>query len=377
MPTTKPFLALCLAVHCMINPSMAQSPPQRVFISGHSLVDQPLPSQLEAIAASLGAPLQWNRHYIVGSSIRTRVRGARAPADATGWSGYREGYNRNGEGMDVVAELRRPKTVDAAYDTLLITEQHWALHALLYGDTVRYLRHYHERFIEGSPQGRTWFYEPWISMDDKSDPLRWIAYEREASMLWQCVVARVNASLAAEGRTDRIVSLPAASALAALIERASRAPGLPGLSASSVRATVDRIVKDTVHLTTLGSYYMALVSYAHLAGRDPSGAWAPDGIDARTAATLQAVAWQVTRDIASRAGPSLETCTGQLSSRFVATYAAYMRDAYWRPDVGGPRAWWRWARHRIEWQWRLRADASDNPLRFDAANDRGYWLPAP
>lgn len=377
MPTTKPLLALCLALHCMTSPSMAQSPPQRVFISGHSLVDQPLPSQLEAVAASLGAPLQWNRHYIVGSSIQARVRGARAPADATGWGGYREGYNRSSEGMDVIAELRRPKTVDAAYDTLLITEQHWALHALLYSDTVRYLRHYHDRFIEGSPQGRTWFYEPWISIDDKADPRRWIAYEREASTLWQCVVARVNASLAVEGRSDRIVSLPAGSALAALIERATQEPGLPGLSAASVRETVDRIVKDTVHLTVLGSYYMALVSYAHMAGRDPAGAWAPPEIDARTAATLQAMAWQVARDAPSRTGQPLDACTGQLRDRFVTTYAAYMRDAYWKRDVGPARAWWRWAKHRVEWQWRLRAGNPDNPLRFDAANDRGHWLPAP
>jgi hypothetical protein len=368
--------ALAIALTCMTSTAAAPSPPQRVFISGHSLVDQPFPSQLEAIAASLGTPIRWNRQYVVGSSIRARTRGTRAPADATGWQGYREGYNRGTEGLDVVAELRRPKTVDGPFDTLLITEQHWALHALLLGDTVRHLRHYHDRFIEGNAQGQTWFYEPWISMDDKSDPRRWIAYEREASTLWQCIVTRINASLAAEGRPDRIAALPASMALAALIERTTQVPGVPGLTGDSVRETVDRFVKDTVHLTVAGNYYMALVSYASMAGRDPAGAWAPAEVDRPTAAALQQVAWQVVEANRSTA-PTLDACQQHLQHRFIATYAAYMRDAYWMPDVGAARAWMRWAKHRIEWQWRLRASAKDNPLRYDPTTDKSFWFPSP
>jgi len=159
--------------------------PERVFISGHSLTDQPLPSDLAAIAASLGHPLQWNRQYMVGSSIRARVRGAKAPPGETGWSGYHQGSNRDSENMDVLAELRQPRTVTGGpYDVLLITEEHGLLGTMVWNDTVRYLRHYHDRFIDANPAGRTLFYESWLGLDDKNDPRRWIAYERAASPIW-------------------------------------------------------------------------------------------------------------------------------------------------------------------------------------------------
>ena len=66
------FVAITLT---QVMPTSANTPPQRIFISGHSLVDQPLPDNLESIAKSLGTAIQWNRQYMVGSSIRDRVQG--------------------------------------------------------------------------------------------------------------------------------------------------------------------------------------------------------------------------------------------------------------------------------------------------------------
>jgi hypothetical protein len=357
------------------NMSHAASPPQRLFVTGHSLVDQPLPSYLASIAASQGTAFQWNRQYVVGSSIRARTSGD----GAMGWTGYRQGYNRDGEGLDVLSELLRPRTVSGGpYDTLVITEQHGLLGTLVWNDTVRHLRHYHDRFIDGNAAGRTWFYESWLSLDDKSDPRRWIAYERAASPVWQCLATRINTSLAAQGRADRIESLPAGAALAALIERSTQGAGLPPLSAGSVRQTVDRIVADDVHLTPVGSYYIALVTYAYLFGRAPSGAWAPPEVDAALAPVLQRTAWEVVEaERAARRPWSLAECQSRLQSDFIATYWAYVRDAFWKREVGSMRAWWRWAKHRVQWHWRLRANGPDNPLRYDAVTDKGYWLPAP
>ena len=274
-----------------------QPPPTeiRLFISGHSLVDQPLPDYVEAIGKSLKTPLQWNRHYQVGSSIAARSRGKQSAHGA--WDGYRTGANRTGEGLDVVAELRRPGTVSGEhYDALLITEQHGLLGSLTWHDTVRYLRHYHERLIEGSPQAKTYFFEPWLSINDKSDPRRWIAYERAASPIWQCIATRVNVSLQAEGRADRISSVPAGAALAHLVDLATRPSGLPTITLGSVRATVDSLVADDVHLTQLGTYYSALVNYSVLYGKSPVGAWHPQSVSAAQAAALQTVAWEFVTD---------------------------------------------------------------------------------
>ena len=67
-------------------------------------------------------------------------------------------------------------------------------------------------------------------------------------------------------------------ALAELVERATQGHGVAGVTGSTVRNTVNRIVNDDVHLTRLGSYYMALVSYAAIYRRSPEGAWAPEDV---------------------------------------------------------------------------------------------------
>lgn len=349
----------------------------RIFISGHSLTDRPLPDQLAAVADSLETPALWERQYIVGSSIRRRTRGE---TDAPSvWAGYREGYNRHGEGLDVVAELRRPSVhPDRPYDVLLITEQHGLLGTLIWNDTVRHLRHYHERFIEGNPRGQTYFYESWISLDDKDRPERWIAYERAASPVWQCIATRINVSLQAEGRSDRIVSLPAGRALAELLARALQPPGVPGLSGPTARDAVDRLIKDDVHLTPLGSYYLALVSYAAIYERSPVGAWAPEGTDPALARALQTLAWDFVSGYYRSYRPiSLAQCRQYLQDGFIGLYWAYVRDAYWRRETHFLAAYFRWARHLLTWRHRLSRSDERNPFHHDPATDAGHWWAPP
>jgi hypothetical protein len=365
-----------LTMSTVLSSAVAQVPdkaPERLFISGHSLVDQPLPPYLAEIAKSLGAPLQWNRQYMVGSSIRARSAG---DDPAAPWSGYRQGDNRNGSNLDVLQELRQPTTVSGGlYDGLLIAEQHGLMGTLLWNDTVRHLRHYHDRFIAANAQGRTWFYEAWLSMSDKDDPRAWIAYERAASPRWQCIAQRINHSLQGEGRSDRIEPLPAGRALAGLLEQAISSSGLPGVSKASMRQTVDSLFTDDVHLTRTGAYYMALVSYAYLFDRSPLSAWKPQELSAETATSLQQAAWQWTQqERASRSRLDLTQCD-ELMRSFVAPYWAYVRSIEQRQD-GWFTATWQWAKRRWQWHWALRRDAPTNPMRYDAATDKNFWLPA-
>ena len=46
---------------------------ERLFVSGHSLTDPPLPEYLAMVAGSLGLALQWNLQSIAGSPIRDCV----------------------------------------------------------------------------------------------------------------------------------------------------------------------------------------------------------------------------------------------------------------------------------------------------------------
>lgn len=357
----------------------AAPPPKSAnfFISGHSLTDQPLPSNLAAIATSLGTSVQWNRQYIVGSAIRQRTRGL--AEGVAGWSGYRQGDNREGHGLDVVAELRQPRTVSspARYDVLIITEQNGLLETMMWHDTVRHLRHYHERFIEGNPKGQTFFYEPWVSLDSLDDPRRWTAFERQASQVWQCVTTRINLSLAAEGRADRITSLPSGIALAALVEHATRGAGVAGLSGGTVRETLARLFQDDVHLTPIGSYYMALVSYAAIFQRPPLGAWTPAEVSPELARTLQQFAAEFMAHYRATNRPlDMAQCRALLKESFINDFYAYIRDA-WKLMVGPMRAEGRRLKRLLHWHLRVRRDNDSNPFHFDPSTDRTYWLPDP
>jgi len=363
------------------NAPNAPNAPRRVLISGHSLTDQPLPDLLAAMAKSQGIAWDWQRQYIVGSSIRDRSAGLLGTQP---WSGYRSGENRDGKELDLLAELRRAGASPEPYDTLLITEQHSVLGGLVWNDTVRHLRHFHDRFIEANPRGTTWFYESWYGIEDKADPTRWIAYEQAASKVWRCVATRVNVSLAAEGRGDRIASLPAGRALAHLIERVTQAPGIEGLGAGPLdtpearRAVVDRFVRDDVHLTPLGSYYIALVTSAAVTGAEAAPAWAPPEVEPQVAAALQREATAFV-DAWRREGPAedLAACRRHLQRDFIRIYWSYVRDTVWIAEQGRLRASLRWLTQIARWQWRVARDNAANPFHFDAATDKGYWLPPP
>jgi len=351
--------------------------PLRLFISGHSLTDQPLPNQMEAIASSLGTPLEWNRHYIVGSSIATRSRG-RDLNDQT-WSGYRDGFNRSEGRLDVASELRNPKTVTGGiYDVLIITEQNGLLDSLTFNDTVRYLRHYHDLFIQGNSQGKTYFFEPWIGLNDKSNPRRWIDFERAASPIWQCIATRINISLNAEGRRDRVYSLPAGAALADLIETATSARGLPSITLGNIGETVGSIVKDDVHLTELGSYFVALVSHSFTHGRSPYGAWHPKNVSEIQAKALQQKAWDFYSNYLTTNAPlTLDECQKKLRVSFISVYWTYVRDVFWPLERNSVSAYFRWLRYLLKWHWQIRHQSRDNPFHFDPVTDKTYWFPGP
>jgi len=357
---------------------------QAVFWSGHSLTDPPIPEFMAEISGYFGKSTGWNRHSMAGASLEMRTRGN--PPQPTGWRGYQQGFNRDTENMDVIEELRGHHSVGGEpYGALVITENHGFLWILLRADTVRLLRHYHERFIEGNPAGQTFFYEAWLRVNDKSRPRDWVDYERAASPVWQCTATRVNVSLEAEGRSDRIASLPAGLALAELVEQATSAAGLPGISGTSDQETMDRIFSDDVHLTRLGAYYVALVSYAFIHDASPEGAWRPADLEAEQAATLQRIATDFVASYRADNTPlDLTGCSAYIREDFAGHY--------WRYELDGQRpkdlTWWgalvdnakrtvRRLRNTYNWQRSFAMDSPGNPLRFDPATDESYWHPAP
>jgi hypothetical protein len=355
-----------------------------IFWSGHSLTAPPIPDFVAEISARFGTPSSWNQHSMAGASLEMRTRGN--PPAPTGWRGYQQGLNRDTENMDVIEELRGHHSVGGEpYGALVVTENHSFMWILLRGDTVRYLRHYHERYLEGNPAGQTYFYQAWLGVNDKSAPQSWIEYERAASPAWQCVATRVNMSLAAEGRSDRIASLPAGLALTELVARATSAAGLPGISGPSTQATMDRIFSDDVHLTRLGAYYVALVSYAFIRDHTLDGAWHPVDIEPEQAIILQQTASDFVSDYKANNTPlELAECNAYIREHFAAHYWRYDFDrpqeastSWWRSIIDNSKRTARRLRLIREWQRSFADDAVENPLRFDPLTDQSFWFPAP
>jgi hypothetical protein len=328
------------------------------FFSGHSLFDNPLANNVEAIAASLGRQTSWNQQIVLGSPIRYRTRGN--DSNDNGFPGYRFGKNRDGEGMDVVNELRNPQTINGQrYQALILTERHDLVPTLQYEDTVINARHMHERLIEGNAQGTTYLSHSWLDIYDKNNPGAFVAYERAAAKVWQCTAARVNVSLANEGRRDRMQYMPSGLALAYLVERSTQG-FVDGITRGSSVETVNMFFRDAVHMNDLGAYYMALVTYASIHRQSPAGAWAPAGVSATQARSLQDIAWTAVSSYYNNPEtPSMASCSQFMRDDFCA------RNANHRGVPGS-------ADSCIGF-----FSASRNPFDFNAATDRNIWAPAP
>lgn len=328
------------------------------FVSGHSLTDDPLADFVVQIAGSHGLAAEYNQQIIVGSPIRVRTRGYAA----AGWSGYREGKNRaGGTGLDVVAELRSPRTVSRPYDALVLTERHDLMSVLEWEDTVRFARHLHDRLEEGNPSSTTYLYSAWLGLRNLDDPAAWIRYERAASPVWECVASRIQTSLDAEGRSSRVTTIPIGGALAELVERAL-AGRVRSLAASSTRGTLRRIFSDDVHLTTEGAYFAAAFVFSHLFGRTPQGATAPREVNPELAGELEAIAWELAqRSLASGARPTLPACRAMMRDTFCREFWTYTGQP---SQVSGCQSLF---------------DESNRqgPFFFDPGSDAGYWFPAP
>jgi len=304
----------------------------RIFLSGHSLTDNPLPEYVLEVAGSLGQDFDFNQQIGIGSPIRVRTLGD--SWNNLDWPGYHKGKNRDGFDMDVIAELADPQTLGAGerYDTLVITENHHILDMIRWEDTAGLLRHYHDRLIDGNPAAQTLFYHSWLDID-KAAPQAWIDHEKQALYAWECVASKINLKLEDEGRDDRIAALPVGAALVELVERvlADDVTGITGTTPQRMGA----IFNDNVHLTPLGIYFAALVTHAAVFRSSPVGGAVPAGVDPAPAADLQQIAWDHVRGYytAPNSGRhTMEECRAFVSDNVCTSYWTLKGDA---GQIGG------------------------------------------
>lgn len=292
----------------------------RFFVSGHSLTDNPYGNYLLGLFKSAGSKAHWNQQMILGSPIRVRTRGMQYDSN---WTGYRQGKNGNGDyHVDVNREFsagsQRP------YTHMVIAEANDAVLTVMANETPRYLRHFHEKFMAHNPGAQTYLFHPWEFIKDKSNPKDWIALETNARTIWSCVSQRINNSLKQEKRADRIRDLPIGHALAVLLKETTSSKEQPW-SGMNTRQIVNRFFVDEVHLSNLGKYYAAQVTYTTITGKHPKGTWAPSYISAAVKTYLQNAAWNFYRsEVQNKPPVTMPRCRQYLVNTFCAQWDAYL-----------------------------------------------------
>lgn len=258
----------------------------RALYSGHSLLDAP-PGMLHDIVAEAanGTTHEYERQHINGSPISIRSRRSGSIA------GFSTGTNVSGDSLDLIAEMRSPASVSADYTHLVICERHDSVGVVLYEDTVKVLRLYHDIMRDASPTSMTYFYGSWWGGLNSSTAAAWVEHERTLGPWWEAIVSRIRDSLANESANpDSLQFLPANLAVAELVDQATTGT-VDDITQGSVAATLALLFTDDVHLSTVGEYYVAMVLYSSLYRRTCVGLPTVSGVSTTQRDSLQALAW--------------------------------------------------------------------------------------
>lgn len=270
-------------------PEPVENNKTNVFISGHSLINNPFAEYLESLSEDNGIEYNWDQQIGIGSPIRVRTSGGAGPPN--NWQGYHVGKNKVGFDMDIIAELANPTTIgeNNAYDILLITERHDIIDTIVWEYTNSLLRHYHDRLLTGNPNGKTLLYHSWLDIDP-NNPQVWIDHETLVLNAWECAAEKVNLTLENDGLNQSVSVVPAGWALTNLLTRIlnDEVSGFTGTDLEKI----DQLFFDNVHLNREGIFYMAAVSYVSIYGNSPVGATIPAEINTATGEDLLQIAWE-------------------------------------------------------------------------------------
>ena len=252
-----------------------------VLMVGHSLFGQDGPDMLQAaLRAGTGA---------ADTSVQSQIING-APLR------YNWDRSDSAEGVDARAVLP-----DGGITHLVLTEAIPLANHVQWSDTEVYAQAFFGLAVAANPQAKVYIQETWHSL--KSGTGEAVEYDDKADIPWRQRLAQdlpiwegIVDSIATGNRvgTASIALIPAGQAMARLHDRikAGEVPGMRDISA---------LFSDDIHLNDTGHYFVAMVQYATLTGRDPAGLptdfsnrWgAPfDTPDADLARVLQRVAWE-------------------------------------------------------------------------------------
>ncbi|WP_339823151.1 hypothetical protein [Sulfitobacter dubius] len=259
-----------------------------VLMVGHSLFGTDGPDMLqETLRAGLGQG-EVRAQIINGAPLRHN------------WQ-----ESSSAEGVDARVVLPEGQTTH-----LILTEAIPLANHTRWSDTEVYVQAFFDLAANANPAAKVYLQETWHSL--KSGSGETVEYDDNAHIPWRerlesdLPVWEGIAASVAEGRSSdsaTIELIPAGQAMAQLYDEiaADRVPGL---------TQIDALFADDIHLNDLGHYFVAMVQYATLTGKDPLGL--PSDFNNRwgkafetpppdLARELQRVAWDAVRTYQSSA----------------------------------------------------------------------------
>lgn len=251
----------------------------KVLFIGHSLIGTEAPAMAGAVARSLG--VQWTHDVQLtdGGSLKVNWNHPNAAAGVNG-----------------------PEALDTGeYDVVVLTEAVILDDILRWSDSSGYADRFYQRARASRDDIRMLFFEGW---HDREAPR--VRYGLTTAPEWRQWIdddlGKWESIVDGTGVREQVRIIPGGQAMAQLSDAIDRGE-IPG------DLTLDAFFSDTVHLSTLGSYYLALVHVSAIARRSPVGAtnqvphsegegW---DIPEDVALALQELAWRCVRGY-SRSG---------------------------------------------------------------------------
>jgi hypothetical protein len=222
--------------------------------------------------------------------------------------------------MNVITELANPATLGPGevYDSLVITERHDILDTIMWEYSNSLLRHYHNRLLTGNPIAKTYFYHSWWFMDFNNIQA-WVDHQAIEVKAYECIAEKVNLTLESDELPRAIENIPAALALANLVENIlnDQVPGFIGTDAEKM----DLLFNDNVHLNPVAVFYISAVTYASILKSSPEGLTIPAEIAPDTGNVLLQIAWQSVSDYQSNfTAPTMSQCRNIIESELCSSY---------------------------------------------------------
>lgn len=254
-----------------------------VLMVGHSLFGADGPDMLqEALRAGLGQG-EVRAQIINGAPLR-----------------YNWDESDSAEGVDARGVLPEGQTTH-----LILTEAIPLANHTRWSDTEVYAQAFFGLAAAANPSVKVYLQETWHSLKSGSGVA--VEYDDNAHIpwrerldsdlpVWEGIAAAVSDGRSSDSATIEVI--PAGQAMARLYDEIA-AERVPGLS------EIDALFADDIHLNDLGHYFVAMVQYATLTGKEPLGLptdfndrWgkAFDTPEPDLARALQRVAWDAVRD---------------------------------------------------------------------------------